>query len=719
MKKVVSLSACIIVCATAIKAHAQQAPASDAVAKAELEVTPDDLDLMRLLNVEVSTATKTAESIDDAPAIMTVVTREDIVRWGYRDLGEVLQHTVGFFVTDDHILPNVGVRGVSGGLGAESGVIKVMIDGRTVAYRTTSGNWLGSELLPFESIQQIEIIRGPASALYGADAFLGVVNIITVKGEDVHPVRGYIAGGTSGANPSGKFDVVSGTTIDKFNFMVGAAGELSDRSGIDYPSISPPGQFPSWVGDRREALGVERRSLAVQARVGYEDLKVGHLSVSGYFSGLERGGDFAHWAQLTNDVVDGIDVGTQIGLQQVRINLDGLLHLNSELDIAVQGTYSQGGLLPSDRIEIGSDLFYVERQQSYNSVDGLVEGRWIPSDRFNLIGGVEAYFDHEELLAPERINRITGENVSLGGTDGQRVDLTNFGVYMGSTVKVIDRWLKLTGGLRLDHHSLYGNQLTGRAGATSRISDDIVLKLLYGSAFKSPSPYLLYATPLRPGDVIGNANLEPQFVHTLEFQYSYKPSPFFGLTTGMAGSWLMDKAEFTPQGINQAARNVADQRTLSWETRADLKHYDDYNLYGSLEVVYSERDLGQEGYAADLVGSQNVAYPTYIGRAGAMIGLPTPSTFPLLGGLETVVVGPSRAADTSIVEKGESYTLPPYVLLDATLQTGALFLIPRHETRVAIRGKNILAMSGPNPGFSGFEYPLRPTEIYLELRHQL
>ncbi len=311
MNKVVSLSACLIVCTTAVKAHAQDAQASEDVPTAELEVTPDDLDLMRLLNVEVSTATKTAESLDDAPAIMTVVTREDIMRWGYRDLGEVLQHTVGFFVTDDHILPNVGVRGVSGGLGAESGVIKVMIDGRTVAYRTTSGNWLGSELLPFESIQQIEIIRGPASALYGADAFLGVVNIITVKGEDVHPVRGYLAGGTSGASPSGKFDVVSGTTIDKFNFMVGAAGELSDRSGINYPSVSPPGQFPSWVGDRREALGVERRSLAVQARVGYEDLEVGHLALSGYFSGLERGGDFAHWAPLTNDVVDAIDVGTR------------------------------------------------------------------------------------------------------------------------------------------------------------------------------------------------------------------------------------------------------------------------------------------------------------------------------------------------------------------------------------------------------------------------
>ncbi|HLV65170.1 MAG TPA: TonB-dependent receptor plug domain-containing protein, partial [Polyangiaceae bacterium] len=133
----------------------------------------EDLDLVGLLNVEVSTASKTAESLDEAAAVITVVTRADIERWGYQSVAEVLQHTLGFYLIDDHILPNAGVRGMTGGLGAESGVIKVMIDGRSVAYRRTSGNWLGVELVPLESVAQIEIIRGPASALYGADAFLG------------------------------------------------------------------------------------------------------------------------------------------------------------------------------------------------------------------------------------------------------------------------------------------------------------------------------------------------------------------------------------------------------------------------------------------------------------------------------------------------------------------------------------------------------------------
>src|SRR5579872_1604897 len=90
----------------------------------------DDLDLVKLLNVQVSTATKTSESLDEAPAVITVVTKEDIHRWGYRNVAEVLNHCVGFYSIDDGIQPNVAVRGMTGGLDSESGVIKVMIDGR-------------------------------------------------------------------------------------------------------------------------------------------------------------------------------------------------------------------------------------------------------------------------------------------------------------------------------------------------------------------------------------------------------------------------------------------------------------------------------------------------------------------------------------------------------------------------------------------------------------
>ncbi len=686
----------------------------------EESASTDDLDLVRLLNVKVSTATKTAESIDEAPAIMVVVTREDIARWGYQSVAEVLDHTVGFYLVDDHILPNAAVRGVAGGLGAESGMIKVMIDGRSVAYRSTSGNWLGVELVPLGSVQQIEIIRGPASALYGADAFLGVVNIITVKPEQLRPLRLRSALGLARGKPAVRLDVVGGKNFGPWHVMLGAAGEKADRSGLILPQESPAPTLPDAIGERRYALNLTRESLVLQGRVGYDDERTVQATLSAYGSGIQRGGDFAHWAQLTNtDAGTDSDRGTVIALQQLRLNLDTLVHTSPTLDLAFQGTYFQGGTLPKDRVDVASNLFYVERNQSYRGVDLTTEVRWMPSDRFNLIVGAESLLDHERLDTPSWMSRETGDELLVGNVDapGSDVRLYNVGAYVSTNVKVWDPWLKLTGGARYDRNSVYGDQLTGRFGMTSRLHQKVVAKLLYGSAFKAPSPYLLYATPLRTGDVIGSPDLEPQLVHTVEFQMSYVPNRFLGFRSGAARSWLLDKAEFTPQGINQAARNVASQRTISWTVRADLHHYDDVRCYGTFEYVWAERELGREGYVAELVGSNNIIYPTWISQAGVLVGIPSLPSVPLELGSQAVLVGPRRADETSIVQNGSNLVLDPYVMLDVSLATREVYLVPGHESRFALRTRNILASRGPAPGVAGFEYPLRPPEIFFEFEH--
>lgn len=678
----------------------------------------EDLDLVKLLNVEVSTATKTAEGLDEAPAVIKVVTQADIQRWGYQSVAEVLNHTVGFYLIDDHIIPNVGVRGMSGGLGAESGVIKVMIDGASVAYRTTSGNWLGVPLIPLGSIAQIEIILGPASALYGADAFLGVVNIITVKPQSLRPLRARVAAGLTEGNPGGRFDVVSGTRFGKFDLLLGAAGEATDRSGLSLPEESPAPTLPSSVGARRTALDLSRRSLVLQTRLGYRDEGSGHLIVSGYASGLRRGGDFAHWAQLSAAPDQaGRQYGTVVALGQFRLNVDGLLHVSPTLDLALTTTYFQGGTLPQDRVEIASDLFYVEREQSYRGVNTVAEARFTPSSRFNLIVGGETVYDREQIGEPTRVDRATDRPVRSTSEDKPAVDLVNLGTYLSANYKAFDPWLKLTGGVRYDHHNVYGEQLTGRVGVTSRWTPALVAKLLYGSAFKAPSPYLSYASPIRPGDVVGNPHLKPQRIHTLEYQLAFRPDQFFGVTSGVSHNWLLDKAEFTPSGINLTARNVSSQRSLSWETRADIRHYDDYTAYASFELVRSFRKLGQEGYAARLIGTENVAYPPWVARAGVTFAVPSLADFPLELGTQGTVVAPRRAADTSILERGEDFSLPAYFLLETSLSTRELYLAPGHESRVALRTRNLLLERGPDPGFSGFEYPLGPAEIFLEVEH--
>jgi outer membrane receptor for ferrienterochelin and colicins len=674
------------------------------------------LDLLQLLDVEVSTATKTAETLADAPAIITVITAEDIERWGYTSVGEALQHVIGFYLIDDHILPNVAVRGVAGGLGAESGLIKVMIDGASVVYRSTSGNWLGVELIPLAAIQQIEVIRGPASALYGADAFLGVVNIITVPPEDIPSVSATVFGGVVGSYPGGQLEVVGGGRVGRFDLLLGAAAESRDRSGLRMPGVSPAPVIPAYQSPSARAANLERRSLVLHGRAGYRAPST-QLVLQAFASGIERGGDFAHWAQLTNGVdAQGRPVGTVVSLGQYRVTGSGLFSLDPALALSLQATYFQGGVLPKDRIEVDSDLFWIERKTSYQGMEGTLEARWTPSSDFNLIGGIETVLDHEDWPAPERISKDTG--VRLGEPEpGQTATLTNIGVFVSSNWKLLDPYVKLTSGARFDQHSSYGSQITGRVGVTSQWAPFLVTKLLYGSAFKAPSPYLLYTEPLSAGDLIGEPGLEPQHVDTVEGQAMFDWAPALHITTSLSYSKIREQAVFSPQGLNQVARNIAQQDSLSWETRVDARYRQVVSGYASFEWIHSVRDVGSQGYAAQVIGDHNVVYPNWIARAGTALGLPSLPSVPLELGLQGILVGPRQAFDVSIVESGRRYELPSYLWLNASLAAPKLLLVPGHETTFAIRGKNLLGAGGPDPGFSGFEYPLAPRELMFEAKH--
>ena len=75
----------------------------------------------------------------DAPALVTVITRRQIRQWGYRSLAEALRHIAVIDIVDDHTLINAGMRGIAGEPFAETGNIKVLIDGNPVSFRYTSG----------------------------------------------------------------------------------------------------------------------------------------------------------------------------------------------------------------------------------------------------------------------------------------------------------------------------------------------------------------------------------------------------------------------------------------------------------------------------------------------------------------------------------------------------------------------------------------------------
>ena len=156
-----------------------------------IEKTPpvpevSELDLFNLetgLKTRVVTASGGIEEERDiASANVFVVQRQAIVAHGWRSLAEVLANVPGLYIIDDQVLPTLGVRGVTGGLRAGTRVVKVMIDGQPVHFRPMLSAFLGPEYIPMEAVERVEVAKGPLSALYGANAFIATVNVITRKG---------------------------------------------------------------------------------------------------------------------------------------------------------------------------------------------------------------------------------------------------------------------------------------------------------------------------------------------------------------------------------------------------------------------------------------------------------------------------------------------------------------------------------------------------------
>jgi iron complex outermembrane receptor protein len=240
---------------------------------------------------------------------------------------------------------------------------------------------------------------------------------------------------------------------------------------------------------------------------------------------------------------------------------------------------------------------------------------------------------------------------------------------------------------------------------------------LYGSAFKAPSPLLLYAKyPILPGDIVGNLKLKSQYVHTLEGQVIANLSRHWSLSSDIALNLLQNKAEFTLQGVNKIAQNVASMKTLSWETQVDFHYLDRVMAYASFELDRATRDLGQEGYQADLVGSANVLYPSMIVRAGAQIRL---REFPIRLGIEGIYAAARRSSNTNSLQNGAPYNLPSYVAMNGSISTVGLHLFEGKETTISIAARNILGTYGPDAGFSGLDYPLAPRMFSLSFRQVL
>ena len=685
-----------------------------------------EMGLADLLNtpVEVWTATKTKTTVNEAPAVITVVTQADIQRYGYQSVAEILNHVSGFYVVDDHILPNLGIRGVAGGMFNESGNIKVLIDGVNVSFRSTGGNWLGPELVPLSMVKRIEIIRGPASALYGADAFLGIVNIFTCAGESLDGAKSIASVSFDTLENRGvNFDFAGGGVRKNVELLLAGRINRESRNGLALPNSSPaPGVAVYHRGV--DSHGMDQESDTVYARIGFNISNHVHLKLFATGAQIVRGGEFSTWSHMTNGIdSDGRQRGTVVALRKGVTGVNLSFTPDDDLSINYNVSYHMGSPGDDDRIEVGSDAYYIRRDFGYKALETNLELNWQVHEDFGTIAAVEFSADWENLPSSLRVLRSTIGDVSAGdvmessSTRQGNASLYNVGALTQAIWSGLAPYLSLTGGLRFDNHNLYGNQLSGRAGIISNPIRIIHIKLLYGSAFKAPSPLLLYGVPHDVGDIIGNRDLKPQKVHTLEARFTLKPNKYVSADTGVSYSLLKDKAAFVQRGINRVADNISKMKSVSWESELAFM-YNDWirsNLGFEYQWTSQEASSTDSVYQSYLMAGKNEVYPQYIARGAISGQLPF---IPLQLSTLLMYVGPRPASAMNALENVGTYELPAYFKLDVTLSTNAFQFLEGRDTIISVTGKNLLNQQVADPGFAGIDYPRLPLIVFAQLEQR-
>ena len=145
-----------------------------------------ELSIEELLNIEVYSASKFTQKITEAPASVSIITAADIKGYGYRTLADILGSVRGMNVSCDRNYSYLGVRG-SGRTGDFNSRMLLLVDGYRLNAPIYDTAAIGTEFpVDIDLIERVEVVRGPGSSIYGSNAVLGVINIITKRGSDLN-----------------------------------------------------------------------------------------------------------------------------------------------------------------------------------------------------------------------------------------------------------------------------------------------------------------------------------------------------------------------------------------------------------------------------------------------------------------------------------------------------------------------------------------------------
>jgi outer membrane receptor protein involved in Fe transport len=486
-----SILVVLVSVALAAPASADSDTGSDAPFTGDIE----EFSMEELLRKPVASATGGIEVESDVvPANVTTISRDDISAFGWQSVGEVLQHVAGLYVIDDHVMPAVAVRGISGGLRSGSRIVKVMINGTEVTFRPDLTAMLGPEYLPLIAVERIEIARGPLSALYGANAFLATVNVVTrtasqARSEVALSTERHEGDRGSGVGAGGSALISTGE--GKHGVVLAARFDRLNRSGLvirrTFPGQATPDQQE--VFDRPSDFDLSRPfGLYGQAKSqgGW-----GEIALQGGFQRLDAYGEFQPDSALTHR--------SRHGLQNAWSSLSHTRTWIPRLTSTVTVGASRGSPISEEALVLGSNRNSIYQPQlSYAAFDGKATVLFQAFEKLQALFALEATheqhrgFTYRQTFVRPEASHAVGEQIDA--RPPIEVSMSNFAPALQLLSEPVPDLHVFANG-RLDLSDVFDAQYSWRIGTAYRLSPTLVAKLIAGRAFQSPSPVLLYGLP--------------------------------------------------------------------------------------------------------------------------------------------------------------------------------------------------------------------------------
>jgi outer membrane receptor for ferrienterochelin and colicins len=580
-----------------------------------------DEDLETMLETPVvTTASRTAETTSQAPATATVISAEDLRIYGIRTLDEALNFlAMGFFVG----VPlggggDSGTRGVliSGDYGDH---VLVLLDGHVL-----NEPWAGTTYfdrgaaIPIEIVDHIEVMLGPSSVMYGSNAMLGVVNVVTKRAKDY-----------SGLHLIGELGVAAPQTSR------GSLRALGDRGygsalGENYRGAAGYGRSFRLFGKPAEVVGQVELYYGAGPNARFrlehygadwvtgEDANFGPKVARGYWGGESTDtprvqvpmgfarlvvGDFelfvrtALWKRSYPTASYG-DFDTPESYERDRwLNLDLRHHL----------ALGAGTDLSS---RVFGDVYDYRQQLHQSAADqclpGQVAGCMYKYDGYSTTAGIEAQLQQDWTRDGGSVTlvgldaRVRQLGVTTIATDfatgadseayGEYDELEYAGSAYAQHTQRLTPWLGLNLGVRLDLDQRFGAQGSPRAAAMLHPWDGGTVKLIYADAFRAPTAYEVYFVD--PTWSVASPDLKPESVRGVEAGFEQR----FGahrLYFGVFRTWWRNLIALRSLDANELAAAIARGDLFDDVTDAvtldNVARIDSYGYNGAIDGTFARR----------------------------------------------------------------------------------------------------------------------------------